>query len=60
MVYNNVMKICEEKGITIFALEKKAELGNGTIRSWKDSNPTIKTLSKVASALEVPIAKLLK
>ena len=60
MVYDNVVDICESKGITISALEKKAELGNGTIHSWKDSNPTVTTLNKVAVALEVPIGDLLK
>lgn len=60
MVYDNVIRICESKGITVFALEKKAELGNGTIRSWKESNPTVTTLSKVALALDVPISELLK
>ena len=48
MIYENVKKIADEKGISISALEKKAGLGNGVISGWKKSSPTVANLNSVA------------
>lgn len=62
MVYENIEKMCEKKGISISALEKRAGLGNGTIGKWKsgDVSPTIDSLCAVANALGIEVTKLLK
>ena len=59
MIYENVKKIAEEKGISISALEKKAGLGNGVISGWKTSSPTVANLKSVADVLKVKVDKLL-
>lgn len=59
MIFNNIKKICDEKGISIFQLEKEAGLGNGTISGWKESMPRIYKLQAVAKVLEVKVDKLL-
>ena len=60
MIYENIKAICEEKNISISALEKKAALGNGTIGKWRDSKPNVDTLVKVADALNVSLSRLMK
>nr|DAX12734.1 MAG TPA: helix-turn-helix domain protein [Bacteriophage sp.] len=54
-----VKKIAKEKGLSIAALENKAEIGNGTISRWDKSKPNLKSLEKIATVLDVPIAELL-
>mgnify|MGYP003507064925 CR=1 len=60
MIFNNIKKICDEKGISIFQLEKEAGLGNGTISGWKESMPRIDKLQAVAKVLNVKMNKLLE
>lgn len=55
-----VKKLAESKGLSIAALENKAEIGNGTISRWDKSKPNLKTLEKIAIVLEVPITDLLE
>lgn len=59
-MYERVLKIASEKGLSIYKLEQMAGLGNGTIGKWKTSkNTSINTLVKVAEALDVSIDYLL-
>ena len=48
MIFNNIKKLCEKRGISISQLEKEAGLGNGTISGWKESMPRIDSLQAVA------------
>lgn len=58
MVYDKIKKLADEKGISIYALEKKAGLPNGSIGKWRESSPTLKSLEAVANALEVSVGSL--
>ena len=60
MIFDNVAAIAKEKGLAITALEEKADLGRGTNGKWRESNPNIDNLRKVAKALDIPIEKLLE
>jgi len=60
MIYENVKAIADKKGISIYELEKKAKLGNGTIGKWNDVSPNVENLSKVAKVLNVSINTLIK
>ena len=60
MIFENVKKICDRKGITISQLEKEAGLGNGTIGGWKTSSPRVDSLQAVARVLKVKIEKLME
>lgn len=60
MIYENVKAIADKKGISIYELEKKAGLGNGTIGKWNDVSPNVENLSKVAKVLNVSINTLIK
>lgn len=58
MLYDKIKRISEEKGLSICALEKKANLGNGTIAGWKDKSPTLGKLQAVAAVLDVKISDI--
>lgn len=62
MIYQNVKKIAELKGITIYRIEKDTKLSNGIIAKWgKTANqePSASNLKKVADYLQVEMDKLL-
>lgn len=57
-VYENVVKYCAEKKISIRAFEDMCEIGNGTVGRWKEgSNPSLKTLEKIASHTGINLKK---
>ena len=60
MVYENICRLCKKKGISIHQLEQKAGL-TGVIGRWRNEfNPSMKNLNKVADALGVSVATLLR
>ena len=59
MILKRIKEKCKEKGLTIFALEKEAKIGNGTIARWDKSSPTVENLAAVAKVLECTIDDLL-
>lgn len=60
MIYDTIVMLCRDKGVSISKVEKECDIGNGTIRGWNASNPRIDNLKKVAKYLDVPIESLLK
>ena len=60
MIYENVLKLCEERGISIAALERQLGLGNATIRGWVKSDPRVTTIKAVADYFGVTIEDLLQ
>ena len=60
MIYEKVVKLCEKEKISIAALERKADIGNGVIAKWKDGDPKISTVKKAADALGIDIKELLE
>jgi transcriptional regulator with XRE-family HTH domain len=59
VIYDNISRICKEKGISIAKLEKDSGLGNATIRGWKTSSPTVEKLQSVARVLGCTVDELL-
>lgn len=60
MLYDNVKRVCSEKGISVGYVEKQCELSNGSISKWNENEPGIRKVQKVAEYLGVPIEKLLE
>lgn len=63
MIAENIKKIRKKKEISQDKLSKLADVTLTTltkIEAGMNKNPTIKTLQKIARALEVPIEKLLE
>lgn len=60
MIYGNVCKLANEKGISICQLEKEAGLPNGTIGKWRTASPMVKSIKAVADVLETTVDDLIK
>ena len=60
MIYENIKRLCEERGITVHRAEVEAGLPNCTIPKWVKSSPTIENLKKVADYLGVGVDYLLE
>ena len=60
LIYDKIKQICDEKGVTVSSVEKKAGLSNGAISKWNTSSPTIENLQSVANVLKVKLEKILK
>ena len=60
MIFDNVKRICDEKGISIWRLEKDLGFSNRSISEWNESEPGIHKVRKVADYLDVSIEELLK
>lgn len=58
-IYEKIAAIAAERKIPIYKLEKEAGIGNGVISGWKEGQPQVDTLKKVADALEVSIEELI-
>lgn len=55
MIFEKIEKLCKEKRISISALEKTCQIGNGTIARWDESYPRLDNLKKVADYFGVSI-----
>ncbi len=63
MLSENIKKLRKKKGISQDRLAKLADVTHTTlvkIESGANDNPTIKTLKKIANALEVTLDDLIK
>lgn len=62
VVYQNVVSYCKENNISISTFEKECDIGNGTIRRWKDdsSKPLLATLEKMQIATGIPVSDWIK
>lgn len=57
VVYEKVLKYCEETGISVMEFEQKCDLANGTVGKWKSRNfnPRLETLQKIVKGTGIPI-----
>lgn len=53
MIYQKIKKLAKEEGVSIASLEKKLNIGNGTIRRWDEASPTFENVFKVAKYFDV-------
>ena len=57
--FDNIKAIAAERGMTIKSLAEKAGIGENSIYRWKRTNPSTKSLDKVAKVLNVSTAELI-
>ncbi|MFR0570451.1 helix-turn-helix domain-containing protein [Ligilactobacillus salivarius] len=57
--FDNIKTIAAERGMTIKRLAEKAGIGENSIYRWKRTNPSTKSLEKVAKVLDVEVSDLL-
>lgn len=59
MLFEKVTTLCKNKKITIAKLERECAMGNGTVRGWKNSSPSVENLKKVADYFGITVDELL-
>lgn len=60
MLFEKVSNFCKKKKITIAKLERECAIGNGTIRGWRNSSPSVENLKKVADYFEITVDELIR
>lgn len=60
MLFDKIRALAEEKGISIYRLEKEAELSKSSICKWNDNIPSVDKIQKVAKLLGVTVDSLLE
>ncbi|MGO4864816.1 helix-turn-helix domain-containing protein [Ligilactobacillus ruminis] len=58
-IFENIKVIAADRGWTVKKVAEKAGIGEATIYRWKTTNPSTKSLEKVASVLGVRVTDLL-
>ncbi|MGN0506672.1 MAG: helix-turn-helix domain-containing protein [Lachnospiraceae bacterium] len=58
-LYEKVTALREKLGISQSELERKANLSKGTITNWKNRNPNMTSIEKVANALGCDVSYFL-
>jgi transcriptional regulator with XRE-family HTH domain len=53
-----IKEICKERGVTMEQIAKTLNITPNTLTRNVNGNPTIETLEKIATALNVPISEL--
>lgn len=59
MIFEKIQSVAMEKRLSIAEVERRANIGNGTISKWKTSSPSVDNLNKVAKVLDVDINNLM-
>lgn len=59
MIYENIRVLCEEHGMSVWALEKEMGFGTSTIQNWKKVCPSAKKLKMVADRFGIPMDLLM-
>ena len=60
MIYENILRLCKERNIPISRLEKECVIGNGTVKGWQISSPTVANAQKVANYFGITLDELVK
>ena len=59
VLYQRIVELCTERGITINKLENDLGMGNSVIRKWQQSTPSADKIAKVATYFNVSVDYLL-
>ena len=60
MMLKNILDLCQERGITVAELERKAGLKPRTIYKWDKNKPSFDKAVAVADALGVKVDELVR
>jgi len=60
LLYDKICALAREKGISIYMLEKNAELSKASICKWNNNIPSVEKIQKVAKLLGVTVDSLLE
>lgn len=60
MIVANIKSLCRKAGTSLAALERELHIGNGTIRKWDASSPSVSRAKAVADYFGVTVDELLR
>lgn len=60
VLFDNIKKLCEKNGVSVWKLEKDLGFSNRSISKWNETDPGIRKVQKVANYLGVAIEDLLE
>lgn len=60
MILKKILELAEKNNISVSCLEKTLGFGNGTIKKWGESSPSVDKLKKVADYFSVSIEYFLE
>ncbi|WP_421432284.1 helix-turn-helix domain-containing protein [Streptococcus suis] len=60
MLYDKIKEVAQTRNVSIYRIERDLEFGNGSLRKWNDSTPSVTSLKKVANYLDVTLDELLE
>ena len=55
MLSEKISELCRKNNVTVASLERKLDFGSGTIRKWKNTQPSFNKVVAVANYFKVPI-----
>lgn len=55
-IYETVKMLADERNMSIAEVERTAGIANGTIGKWRNANPTVDSVQKVAKALDTELS----
>ena len=59
-LFDEVVRLAKEKGMSLAAVERKAGLGTGTVRMWQGRTPMASSIAAVAEALGTDRIRLVR
>lgn len=59
IISERVRILCKSRDITVAKLERDLDFGNGTIRNWDKSSPSVDKVQKVADYFKIPVSQIL-
>lgn len=59
MIFENVKRILEEKGIQVVDFENAMGMSRGGFYKWRNHSPSVQTVKKASEILEVPVSEIL-
>lgn len=59
MIYDNIRRFADKKGISLTDVEAKAGIANGLIGKWRETVPRVDSLRAVAKVLDVTVNDLI-
>lgn len=60
LIYERIRKLCKERNISIYRLEKELGFSSCSICKWKSSSPSVDKLRKVADYFQISVDYLLE
>lgn len=59
MIYERIADYCKKEKITVCEFEKRCQIGNGTVRKWREglTAPSFRTLFKIEVKTGIPVSK---